>query len=115
MVELATEHPIHVWVYTATLQLDLLWRRAAVGHKLLGDISRIFFPGKHFIQFLALKMKEIRNCLLHNCILVFDAEPVNLKLQVTILKNKEVTVNPKPQTLEKKMVFQKPYTLNPIP
>ena len=28
----------------------------------------------------------------------FDAEQVYLKLQVTNLKNKEVTVNPKPQT-----------------
>ena len=34
--------------------------------------------------------------------LFFDAEPVYLKLQVINLRNKEVTVNPKPQILEKK-------------
>ena len=67
-----------------------------------------FFQGKHFIHFLVLKMKDFRNFVLHNCILVFDAEQLYLKLQVTNLKNKEVTVNPKPQTLEKKLVFRKP-------
>ena len=46
-------------------------------------------------------MKEFLNFLLHSCILVFDAEEVYLKLQVINLKNKEVTVIPKPQTLEK--------------
>ena len=56
------------------------------------------FPGKHLIQFLVLKMKDFRNFVLHNCILIFDAEQVYLKLQVINLK-KEVTVNPKPQTL----------------
>ena len=40
--------------------------------------------------------------VLHNCILVFDAEQVYLKLQVINLKNKEVTVNLKPQTLNHK-------------
>ena len=52
-------------------------------------------------------MKEFRNFFLDNCILDFDAEQVYLKLQVTNLKNNEVTVNPKSQTLEK-MVFRKP-------
>ena len=65
-----------------------------------------FFSGKHLIHFLVLKMKDFWN-------FDFDAEQVYLKLQVTNLKNKEVTVNPKPQTLEKKLVFRKPYTLNP--
>ena len=55
-----------------------------------------FFSGKHLIHFLVLKMKDFRNFVLD-----FDAEQVYLKLQVTNLKNKEVTVNPKPQTLEK--------------
>ena len=55
-----------------------------------------FFPGKHLIHFLVLKMKDFRNFVLD-----FDAEQVYLKLQVTNLKNKEVTVNPKPQTLKK--------------
>ena len=50
-----------------------------------------FFPGKHLIHFLVLKMKDFWN-------FDFDAEQVYLKLQVTNLKNKEVTVNPKPQT-----------------
>ena len=48
---------------------------------------------KHFVQFLVLKMKDFRNFVLHN---------VYLKLQVTNLKNKEVTANPKPQTLKTK-------------
>ena len=55
-------------------------------------------------------MKDFQNFVLHNCILVFDAEQVYLKLQVINLKNKEVTVNPKPQTLEKNWFFE-----NPIP
>ena len=55
-----------------------------------------FFPGKHLIQFLVLKMKDFRNFVLDNCILDFDAEQVYLKLQVTNLKNNEVAVNPKP-------------------
>ena len=55
-------------------------------------------------------MKDFRNFVLHNCILVYDAEPVYLKLQVTNLGNKEVTVIPKPQTLGKKWFFE-----NPIP
>ena len=50
-------------------------------------------------------MKDFRNFVLCNW---FDAEQVYLKLQVTILKNKEVIMNPKPQTLQKK-------TLNPKP
>ena len=76
-----------------------------------------FSPGKHFIQFLVLKMKDFRNFVLHNCILVYDAEQVYLKLQVINLKNKEVTVNPKPQTLEKNCFFDNsiPYTLYLIP
>ena len=57
-------------------------------------------------------MKDFWNFDLDNCILVFDAEQVYLKLQATNLKNKEVTVNPKPQTLEK-IGFSK--TLNPKP
>ena len=49
-----------------------------------------------------------RNLVLHNCILVFDAEQAYLKLQVINLKNKEVIVNPKPQTLEKNWFFENP-------
>ena len=67
-----------------------------------------FFPGKHLIHFLVLKMKDFRNFVLHNCILDFDAEQVYLKPQVINLKNKEVTVNPKPQTLEKIWFFENP-------
>ena len=55
-------------------------------------------------------MKDFRKFVLHNCILVFDAEQVYLKLQVTNLKNKKVTVNPKTPTLEKNWFFE-----NPIP
>ena len=60
-----------------------------------------FFPGKHLIHFFVLKMKDFRNFVLDNSIPVFDAEQVYSKLQATKIKNKVVTVNPKPQTLEK--------------
>ena len=66
-----------------------------------------FFPGKHLIHFLVLKMKDFRNFVLD---VDFDAEQVYLKPQVINLKNKEVTVNPKLQTLEKNWFFE-----NPIP
>ena len=69
-----------------------------------------FFPGKHLIHFLVLKMKDFCNFVLDNCILEFDAEQVYLKPQVINLKKKEVTVNPKPQTLGKNWFFE-----NPIP
>ena len=55
-------------------------------------------------------MKDFRNFVLNNCILVFDAEQVYVKLQDTNLKNKEVIVNPKHQTLKKIRYFE-----NPIP
>ena len=57
-------------------------------------------------------MKDFRNFVLHNCTLVFDAEQVYLKLQITIINNREVTANPKHQTLEK-IRFSK--TLHPKP
>ena len=53
-------------------------------------------------------MKDFRKFVLDNCILVFDAEQVYLKLQATNLKNKEVTVHPKPEALEKNWFFQNP-------
>ena len=46
-------------------------------------------------------MKDFQNFVLHNCLLVLGTEQVYLELQVINLKNKEVTVNPKSQTLEK--------------
>ena len=49
-----------------------------------------FFPGKHLIHFLVLKMKDFRNFVLDNCILDFDAEQVYLKRQVINLKNKKL-------------------------
>ena len=67
-----------------------------------------FFPGRHLIQFLVLKMKDFRNFVLDNCILDFDAEQVYLKPQVINPKNKEVTVNPKPRTLKKNWYFENP-------
>ena len=54
-------------------------------------------------------MHDFRNFALHNCILIFDSEQVYLEPQVTKFNNKEVTPNPKPQTLKKKN------TLNPKP
>ena len=53
-------------------------------------------------------MMDFRNFVLDTFILDFDAEQVYLKLQVTNLKNNEVTVNPKPQTLEKIWFFVNP-------
>ena len=67
-----------------------------------------FFQGKHLIHFLVLKMKDFRNFVLDNCILDFDTEQVYLKPQVTNLKNKKVTANPKLQTLEKNWFFENP-------
>ena len=66
------------------------------------DLTR-FVLGKHLILYLANEMQDhdFRNFVLHNCILNFDAEQVYLKPQVTYVKNKELTANPKPQTLEK--------------
>ena len=49
-----------------------------------------FFLGKHLIRFLVLKMKDLRNFVLDNCILDFDAEQVYLKRQVINLKNKKL-------------------------
>ena len=65
-----------------------------------------FFQGEHLIHFLVLKMRDFRNFVLDNCILDLDAEQVYLKLQVINFKNKEVTVYPKPQTLEKNRFFE---------
>ena len=71
-----------------------------------------FSPGNHLIHCWVLKMKDFRNFVLHNCILVFDPEQVYLNLQVTNLKNKEVTVNLNPPTLKKigfsKILYHKP-------
>ena len=53
-------------------------------------------------------MTDFRNFVLHICILVFDAEQVYFKIQVINLKNKQVTVNPKSQTLEKNLFFKNP-------
>ena len=58
------------------------------------------FTERHFIQFLANKMKEFLNFNLH-CILIFDAKQIYWKLQVTNLRNKEVTANPTPQSWPK--------------
>ena len=57
-------------------------------------------------------MHDFRNFVRHNCILIFDAEQVYLKLQITKIKNKVVTANPKPHT-QKRNGFSK--TLNPKP
>ena len=48
-----------------------------------------------------LKMKDFRDFVLDTCILNLDAEQVYWKPQITNLKNKEVTANPEPPTLEK--------------
>ena len=56
---------------------------------------------KHLIQFLANKMQDFRNFVLHSCIPIFDAEQVYLKPEITNFKNKEATANPKPKTYKK--------------
>ena len=48
--------------------------------------------------------------VLHTCILIFDAEQVYLKPQVSNLMNKEVKEDPNPQTLSKNWFFE---TLKP--
>ena len=59
---------------------------------------------------MANKMHDFRVFVLHNCVLVFDAEQVYLKLQVTKFKNKKVTTHPKLLTLEtsKNWFFENP-------
>ena len=57
----------------------------------------------------------MKDFVLNNCILDFDAEQVYLKLQVINLKNKEVTVNPKPQTLEKIETLNPKHQIGPKP
>ena len=66
------------------------------------DISRFspridrIFPGEALNPFFGAQDKGFSDFVLDNCILDFDAEQVYVKLQVTNLKNKEVTVNPQP-------------------
>ena len=67
-----------------------------------------FSPGKHLIQYLVLKMHDVRNFVLHNWILSLDSETDYLKLQVAQVKNTDVTANPKPQTLEINWSFENP-------
>ena len=67
-----------------------------------------FSPGKHLIQYLVLKMHDVRNFVLHNWILSLDSETDYLKLQVAQVKNTDVTANPKPQTLEINRTFENP-------
>ena len=45
-----------------------------------------FFTGKQSIYWCS-KMKDFRNFVIDNCILVFDTEQVYLKLEATNLKN----------------------------
>ena len=87
---------------TCILSADLLGRATAPSDlsRLSPQFDHIFF-GKHLIHFLADKMQDFRNFVLHKSILDFDSEQIYLKPQVTNVKNKEVKAKPKPQTLEK--------------
>ena len=80
------------------------------------DLTGIFSE-KHLIHFLANNTQDFGNFVLYNCILIFQAEQVYSKPQVTNFKNKEVTANPKPQTPPKigfsKTSNPKPQTQNP--
>ena len=58
------------------------------------DLTGIF-SGKHLIQYKANKLPNFWKFILHDCILIFDAEQVYLKHQVTNFKNR-VRVNPNP-------------------
>ena len=100
--------------FSSRLGHEACWSRSGTC-----DLSRFspqfdrIFPGKaHLFQFLAEKMLDIRNFVLHKCIINFEAEQVYFKLQVTNVKNKEVTSNPKPKTPEKIGLSK---TLNPKP
>ena len=86
----------------------------------VGDLSRffprfdrIFFSGKHLSQFFSYQDADFRNLVLHKCIVIFNAEQVDLNLQVTNFKNKEVTANTQPQTLEKRWYFENSKPFNP--
>ena len=63
---------------------------------------------KHLFHFLVLKMKDFRNFILHNCIIILTRN----KFQVTNFKNKKATAKFKPETLEKngfsKTLYPKP-------
>ena len=100
------------WRECLRFQISLPVHTSSCGISRFSPLIDQIFQGKHLIYFLVLKVKDFWNFVLHNCILVFDAKQVYLKLQVTNLKNKEVTVNPKPQTLEKigfsKTLYPKP-------
>ena len=67
-----------------------------------------FFQGKHLIKFLANKMHDFQDVVLHDCMFIFDAGQVYSKLHLTKLKKKEVTENPKPQTRDKNWFFENP-------
>ena len=59
-----------------------------------------FFSGsssKHLIQFLVIKIQDFRNFVLHNCIVIFDAEQVTLRFKspISSIRN-SITLNPKP-------------------
>ena len=74
---------------------------------LICDLSRfssrfdLIFSGEHLIQFIANKMQDFRNFVLHNCILIFDDGQFYSKPQVSNFKNKAVAALPYPQTLSK--------------
>ena len=64
------------------------------GHVIYPDLSlnwTRFFLGKHLIKNLAKKVLYFWNFVLHNCILISDAEQVYFKPQVTNFKMKEAT------------------------
>ena len=57
-----------------------------------------FFYGKNLIKFLANKMQDFWNFVLHNCILNFYAEQVylNLKSQMSRIRKLQQTLHPTP-------------------
>ena len=67
--------------------------------------STVFFPLETLYPILAYKTQMLFHITVFS---FFDAEQVYLKIQVTNVKNKEVTANPKPPTLEKNWSFKNP-------
>ena len=50
-------------------------------------------------------MQDFWNFVVHNCIFNLDAEQIYFKLQVTNVKDKKGTANPKPQILAQNWSF----------
>ena len=81
-------------LYEASAFLPATWWRARAGLRMLlpvisPDFSLEltgFFPSKHFIHFLVLKMKDFRNFVLDNCILTLNKFTSSLKSSISRIR-----------------------------